>query len=95
MVSDKAGVLTDVVLGHPSIEDYLTSQEPYFGAVCGRYANRIARGRFSLDGKEYKLAVNNGPNSLHGGVKGFNAVVWEVKNATPNSIELFLFIGRW
>jgi len=89
MVSDKAGVLTDVVLGHPSIEDYLTSQEPYFGAVCGRYANRIARGRFSLDGKEYKLAVNNGPNSLHGGLKGFNAVVWEVKNVTPDSIELF------
>lgn len=89
MVPDKDGTLTDVVLGHPSMEEYLTSQEPYFGAVCGRTANRIARGRFSLDGKEYKLAVNNGPNSLHGGVKGFNAVVWEVKNSTPHSIELF------
>jgi len=89
MVPDKKGTFTDVVLGHPSIEEYLTSQEPYFGAVCGRTANRIAQGRFSLDGKEYKLAVNNGPNSLHGGTKGFNAVVWEVKNVTANSIELF------
>lgn len=89
MVPDKKGVFTDVVLGHSSIEEYLTSEEPYFGAVCGRYANRIARGRFTLDCRAYKLAVNNGPNSLHGGIKGFNAVVWEVKNVTPDSIELF------
>ena len=89
MVPDKNGVFTDVVLGHPSIDEYLTSQEPYFGAVCGRTANRIAGGRFSLEGKEYPLAVNNGPNSLHGGIKGYNAVVWDVKQITPNSIELF------
>lgn len=89
MVPDKEGTLTDVVLGHPSMDDYLTSEEPYFGAVCGRTANRIAEGRFSLNGKDYTLAVNNGPNSLHGGIKGFNAVVWDVRMVTPNSIELF------
>ena len=89
MVPDKNGILTDVVLGHPSIDDYLTSEEPYFGAICGRTGNRIANGRFTLDGEAYKLAVNNGPNSLHGGIKGFNAVVWEVKMVTDTSIELF------
>ena len=75
MVPDKNGSLVDVVLGHNSIDEYLTSEEPYFGAVCGRTANRIAKGRFSLDGKEYRLAVNNGPNALHGGIKGFNAEI--------------------
>jgi Galactose mutarotase and related enzymes len=89
MVADKNGTLTDVVLGHSTIDEYLSSEEPYFGAICGRTANRIARGRFTLEGKEYTLAVNNGPNSLHGGTKGFNAVVWEVKNVTGNSIELY------
>lgn len=88
MVPDRSGKLVDVVLGHPDIHDYLHSQEPYFGAVCGRTANRIAGGKFSLDGKEYRLAVNNGPNSLHGGLKGFNAVVWEVVETSGNSIKL-------
>lgn len=88
MVPDKEGNLVDVVTGHPSIEEYIKSEEPYFGAVCGRTCNRIAKGRFTLNGKEYKLAVNNGPNSLHGGIKGFNAVVWDVKNVTENSIVL-------
>lgn len=89
MVHDKNGKLTDVVTGHDCIEDYITSAEPYFGAVCGRTANRIAKGKFTLEGQEYTLAVNNGPNSLHGGLKGFNAVVWDVKKVTKNSIELF------
>lgn len=89
MVPDKEDILTDVVLGHSSIDAYLVSEEPYFGAICGRTANRIAKGRFLLEGREYRLAVNNGPNSLHGGIKGFNAVVWEVKKVTSNSIELF------
>ncbi len=88
-IPDKNGLLTDVVLGHPSIDDYLTSEEPYFGAICGRTGNRIANGRFTLEGVEYQLAVNNGPNSLHGGIKGFNAVVWDVKRVTDSSIELF------
>lgn len=89
VVPDKNGNFVDVVTGHGSIDDYLTSAEPYFGAVCGRTGNRIAKGKFSLEGKEYTLAVNNGPNNLHGGLKGFNAVVWDVRNVTPNSIELF------
>lgn len=89
MVPDKNGTLTDVVTGHQTIDDYLTSEEPYFGAVCGRVANRIAKGKFTLDGKEYTLAINNGPNHLHGGIKGFNAVVWDVKEITDNAIELF------
>ncbi len=87
-VPDKNGKMTDVVLGHDSISEYLKSQEPYFGAVCGRTGNRIARGKFSLEGKEYTLAVNNGPNNLHGGLKGFNAVVWSVKHISDQSIEL-------
>ena len=88
MVPNKEGALVDVVTGHDSIDDYLTSAEPYFGAVCGRTANRIANGKFELEGETYSLAVNNGPNSLHGGVKGFNAVVWDVKKITDNAIEL-------
>ena len=88
MVPNKEGALVDVVTGHDSIDDYLTSAEPYFGAVCGRTANRIANGKFELQGQTYSLAVNNGPNSLHGGVKGFNAVVWDVKKVTDNAIEL-------
>ncbi len=89
MVPDKNGTLTDVVTGHQTIDDYLTSEEPYFGAVCGRVANRIANGKFTLDGKEYTLAINNGPNHLHGGIKGFNAVVWDVKEISDSSIKLF------
>jgi aldose 1-epimerase len=89
LVPDREGKMVDVVLGHSSIDDYQLSPEPYFGAICGRVANRIAKGRFTLEGKEYRLAVNNGPNALHGGIKGFNAVVWDVKKVTENSIELF------
>ncbi len=88
-VPDRNGKMVDVVLGHPTLDEYLSSEEPYFGGVCGRTGNRIAGGRFTLEGKEYQLAVNNGPNSLHGGIKGFNAVVWDVKRVTENSIELF------
>ncbi len=78
LVPDRHGRMVDVVTGHDSIDDYLTTEEPYFGAVCGRYANRIALGRFELDGVHYTLAQNNGPNSLHGGTKGFNFRVWDV-----------------
>jgi len=88
MVPDRNGKLLDVVLGHDSISEYLKSEEPYFGAVCGRTGNRIAKGKFTLDGKEYNLAINNGPNNLHGGIKGFNAVVWDAKQIDSQTIEL-------
>ena len=74
-VPDREGKLADVVLGFDNLDSYLAGH-PHFGAITGRFANRIAKGRFTLDGKEYKLAVNNGPNSLHGGKKGFDKVVW-------------------
>ena len=88
MVPDNSGKLVDVVTGHNSIVEYLESEEPYFGAVCGRTGNRIANGEFTLDGKKYSLAINNGPNNLHGGLKGFNAVVWDVTDISENSITL-------
>ena len=78
-VPDRDGTLGDVVLGYDRLEDYLEAS-PYFGAIVGRYGNRIANGRFTLDDVEYSLAVNNGANHLHGGIKGFDKVVW---NADP------------
>ena len=75
-VPDKQGKLGDVVLGYDKLSDYL-KDSPYFGALIGRYGNRIAKGKFTLDGKEYTLATNNDQNALHGGLKGFDKVVWE------------------
>jgi aldose 1-epimerase len=74
-VPDRNGNLDDIVLGHDSLSAYLAGH-PYFGAIVGRYGNRIARGRFVLDGNEYSLATNNGANHLHGGLIGFDKVVW-------------------
>ncbi len=82
-VADKKGNPGDVVLGFDQLDQYET-RSPYFGSTVGRYANRIAGGKFTLDGKEFKLFVNNGPNSLHGGKKGFDKVVWRAeKTASP------------
>ncbi len=72
---DRAGHLDDIVFGFDDLAGYLKSS-PYFGAVVGRYANRIAKGKFTLEGQSYTLAVNNGANSLHGGLKGFDKVLW-------------------
>ena len=80
-VPDRTGKLGNVVLGFDNLDGYLVAH-PYFGATVGRVANRIAGGAFSIDSKDYKLAVNNGPNSLHGGVKGFDKVVWKAKDVT-------------
>ncbi|XP_025966198.2 galactose mutarotase [Dromaius novaehollandiae] len=81
------GAFADVVLGFDSLEGY-TKKHPFFGAVVGRVANRIAKGRFSLDGQEYQLALNNGPNSLHGGARGFDKVLWSPE-VVPNGIRFF------
>lgn len=75
-VPDKEGKLGDVCLGFDTLEPYLKGH-PYFGCITGRVANRIAKGKFSIDGKDYTLAVNNGPNSLHGGLVGFDKKVWQ------------------
>ena len=83
-VPDRAGRFDDVLLGYDTLEDYRQSTY-YVGPVIGRYANRIAKGRFTLNGREYKLAVNNGENSLHGGLRGFDKVVWRAKPLQPRS----------
>ena len=86
-VPGKNGNFDDVVLGYENLEGYLKST-PYFGCIVGRYGNRIANAKFTLNGKEHTLARNNDQNSLHGGVKGFDKVVWKVVKATDNSLEL-------
>jgi len=91
-VADRAGKVADVTLGFDRPEQYWAEPTPpYFGAVVGRYGNRIAKGKFTLDGKTYSLAINNAPNSLHGGNKGFDKQVWDVttKEGPDGSSAIF------
>jgi aldose 1-epimerase len=88
VVPDKKKKMDDVVLGFDDIEDY-QKDHPYFGSLIGRYGNRISQGKFNLNNKKYTLAVNNGPNSLHGGLRGFDKVMWDVqKNSDGHSYTL-------
>lgn len=86
-VPDRKGQFDDIVLGYDNLNGYLTNS-PYFGCLVGRYGNRIGGAKFSLNGQTYTLAANNGPNSLHGGIKGFDKVAWSVVKSTHNSLTL-------
>jgi len=90
MVPDKDGKYDDVVLAFDTLEEVI-EKEIYFGAVCGRFANRIKDGKFSIDGVEYHLPINNGTNSLHGGIQGYNEKVWTVKSVSQQELVLELF----
>lgn len=91
LVSDKEGKKTDIVVGFDKLDGYLKAEERYYGAIVGRYANRIAKGKFTLEGKEYTLATNNGPNHLHGGKKGYQDVVWDIEEASTENVTLKYF----
>lgn len=88
MIPDKDGKLANVIQGHDNIQDVIHSPEPYLSTLVGRYGNRIAKGKFHLHGKEYNLPINNGPNCLHGGVKGFNAKVWDALQMNNQTLVL-------
>lgn len=92
---DRNGKTADVVLGFTNLNDYLT-RSPFFGAVAGRYANRIAKGQFTLDGQTYHLPINNGPNSLHGGNRGFDKRVWkaEPKQGPDGQSVTFTYVSK-
>lgn len=88
LVPDSAGKMIDVSVGLASVDAYIKSTERYYGGTIGRYGNRIAKGHFSLDGKQYTLAINNAPNTLHGGKKGYQDVVWDAKKLNDQTLEL-------
>lgn len=87
-VQDKEGNYGDIVLGHNTIAEYLNNPKTYFGSLIGRYGNRIAKGKFSINNIEYSLATNNNENHLHGGTKGYDAVVWDAKQMDAQTLEL-------
>src|SRR5690348_14567027 len=91
-VPDRKGKMGDIVLGFDNLEQYLKGH-PYFGCTVGRFANRIAKGQFTLDGQTYKLAVNNGPNHLHGGLKGFDKIVWKTEPQSGTALK-FTYTSR-
>jgi aldose 1-epimerase len=88
LVPDKDGKATDVILGYDSLKSYQKPKEPYFGAIIGRYGNRIAKGKFTLDGKAYQLDINDGVNTLHGGFNGFYGKVFSAKQLSTSQLEL-------
>src|SRR5690606_29778680 len=88
LVPDSNGELTDVVIGMNSYKGFKESTEPYFGATIGRFGNRIAKGQFSLDGETYQVPINNGENSLHGGEKGFQDVIWDANQPDEQTLVL-------
>jgi aldose 1-epimerase len=87
-VPNKNGICEDVVLGYGTIQEYLKKDEMFFGAAIGRYGNRIANGKFKIQGKEYQLSKNNGNHNLHGGEKGFHNVVWSANQVNASTLEL-------
>lgn len=87
---DVQGRMADVVLGFEKTSGYQSTENPYFGACCGRFANRLAKGRFFLDGEAYSVAVNNGPNSLHGGLFGFDKKIWDAEIIGDHGVSMTL-----
>lgn len=94
LAPDKAGKAADVVLGYENLDGFLQKGNPYFNALIGRYGNRIAKGKFSLDGKEYTLAQNNNGNTLHGGNKGYDKVVWDAKKLPGDSSLELTYVSK-
>ena len=90
-VPDRNGKMGDVILGFDSLSGYLQTTNPYFGCLVGRYANRIANAKFTLEGREYTLAANNNGNTLHGGLKGFDKQIWTVRSHNDSVIALSYF----
>ena len=88
MVPDKDGKVANVIQGHANIEQLTSGNEPYLSTLIGRWGNRICKGQFILNGKEYQVAINNGPNHLHGGLKRFNAKIWDARQMGPRSLAL-------
>ncbi len=88
MVPDKDGKMANVIMGHDNIQDVINSPEPYLSRLIGRFGNRIAKGKFTLHGKQYQVPVNNGPNSLHGGKDGFNVKVWSPEQMNDHALAL-------
>ncbi|WP_027455529.1 aldose epimerase family protein [Xylanibacter brevis] len=88
MVPDKDGNVANVIQGHDNIQSVINSPEPFLSTLIGRFGNRICKGQFTLNGKEYQLAINNGPNALHGGPRGFHARVWDAKQMGPRALAL-------
>ncbi|MGC1461046.1 MAG: aldose epimerase family protein [Terracidiphilus sp.] len=83
---DRTGKMADVVLGYDTLDNYVNDTDTYFGSIVGRYGNRIALGKFSIDGKSFQIPINNGANALHGGPRGFGGYVWQAKEV-PNGVE--------